>query len=232
MPTFLHAPTLIITLHCPFHQAAPGTPPLCSASYVLRGATQSSHMNRTPPQLSSMMENQLGQNLSTNLCTPMTTVTSASTGISRVTMPTATTPRVTIFTSIPSAEKPTQHYPRPVTATPQTLEDFLLTAQPPLLQYSNFTNSIVPCPPFDPSTHLHQDIFNRIHHPYNTNAFESSLSKFNLTDRYPQLIQNLCYGFPLGNMPSLLKTVILPNPPSCLDYLNTIDEYLASKVES
>ena len=134
--------------------------------------------------------------------------------------------------SAPSVAKPTRRYPGPVVAAPPTSEDLLLAAKPPRLRYSNFTDSIVPRPPFDLSIHLRQDIFDGIHHPYNTDAFESSLLKFNLTDSYPQLVQNLCHGFPLGNMPPLLDAVILPNHPSCLEYSQAIDEYLASEVAS
>jgi len=232
MLIFLHIPILITTLCYPFLQAAPGPPHLCAVSYVPRGATQSSCTNRTTPQSNSMMGNWLGQSSPTNLCAPLMMATSVSTGTSKVTMQTATTPRMSASTSAPFVGKPTWHFPGPVTVGPPMLEDFLLAAQPACLQYSTFTDSIVLHPPFDLSTHLHQDIFDRIHHPYNTDAFESFLLKFSLTDRYPQLIQNLHHGFPLGTMPPLLDTIISPNHPSCLEHSQAIDDYLASEVAS
>jgi hypothetical protein len=232
IPTPLHAPALTVLSRPPFLQATPGPPPLHAASYVRRGAIQFSHMSRTHPQLSSTTANLPGQNSLINPSDPLTTVTYASIGTSRATVRIATTPRASAFTSALSVVKLTQHSPGHAAAAPPTLEEFLLVAQPPHLQYPDFTDSIVPRPFFDPIIHLHQEIFDRIHHPYNTDAFESSLIKFNLMDRYPRLVHNLRHGFPLGNMPPLIHTVILSNHPSCIEYSLAINEYLAAEVAS
>jgi hypothetical protein len=92
-------------------------------------------------------------------------------------------------------------------------------------------------------THLHHssisdfldpqiDIFTRIIHPYDTAAFESLLSKHNLSHLYPLLVTNLRNGFPLGDMPSLTKTVILQNHPSAMQYAEIVDQYLIDEVKA
>ncbi len=49
---------------------------------------------------------------------------------------------------------------------------------------------------------------------------------------YPNLCQNLCDGFPLGNMPNLQYTIIIPNNPSCFMYSAAVDTYLQEEVEA
>ncbi len=48
---------------------------------------------------------------------------------------------------------------------------------------------------------------------------------------YPNLCQNLCDSFPLGNMPNLQCTIIIPNNPSCFMYPASVDTYLQEEVE-
>ena len=66
------------------------------------------------------------------------------------------------------------------------------------------------------------DIFLKIIHPYDTDAFDHLLSKHRLTQFYLLLIQNLRNGFPLGEMPPLTDTVIFKNHPSMLLFLTNI----------
>jgi hypothetical protein len=107
------------------------------------------------------------------------------------------------------------------------LEDFLLIAHTPRLLYTDFSSSIVSHPPYTFSSFDHSSIFNRISHPYNDpDAFESLLLKHNLSSDYPLLPFNLRHGFPLGHMPPIYDTVIIPNNPSILPHMDVIDEYL------
>ncbi|KAF8193974.1 hypothetical protein K438DRAFT_1537523, partial [Mycena galopus ATCC 62051] len=50
--------------------------------------------------------------------------------------------------------------------------------------------------PLGSSTPQHNELFERVIHPYNTSEFEHLLKKHNLSDRYPQLVNNLTHGFP------------------------------------
>jgi hypothetical protein len=62
---------------------------------------------------------------------------------------------------------------------------------------------------------LHQpncadSIANRVVTPYNADAFEHLLHKFNLTSRYPDLVYNIRNGFPISNMPILTHSYTPP----------------------
>lgn len=56
------------------------------------------------------------------------------------------------------------------------------------------------------------------------------LKKHALTDLYPDLITNLCLGFPLGEMGTFIETVILDNIIPSSDYWPLIDSYLLDEV--
>jgi len=73
-------------------------------------------------------------------------------------------------------------------------------------------------------------IANWIVTPYNADAFEHLLRKFNLTSRYPDLAHNIRNGFPIGNMPILTRSYTPPNHKSALDNPSVIREYLAEEV--
>jgi hypothetical protein len=113
-----------------------------------------------------------------------------------------------------------------------TTEEFLAVARPPRLNYSDFSAYIISRPPFDPSLHLHDNIFSRIIHPYDPLAFQFMLDKHDLKSFYPFLIDNLLHGFPLGRMPSIPQTIIIPNNPSFLEHADTIFDYLHKEVSS
>ena len=120
--------------------------------------------------------------------------------------------------------------PFPGPADPETLEVFLLTSKPQLLHYPSFTSSIIHRPTFNPDIHSHPDIFGKIVCPYDANAFALFLDKHALTSSYPNLVTNLLNGFPLGAMPNLLKTSILANHPTVLQYTSEVNEYLEKEV--
>lgn len=100
------------------------------------------------------------------------------------------------------------------------------------LDYSDFSSSVSHRPSFDPSIHMHDDIFSRIIHPYNANAFEHFLQKHDLSRHYPLLVNNLHHGFPLGNMPEIRETIIIPNNRSFTEHADAILEYLRKEVAS
>jgi len=120
--------------------------------------------------------------------------------------------------------------PCPGPAAPRTLEAFLEASLPPTLLYPSFAPTIIQRPNFDANIHAHPEIFNRIVCPYDPDAFALFLDKHDLTSLYPNLVNNLRNGFPLGPMPNLLATNILPNHPTVLDYLPDVDEYLKDEV--
>ena len=120
--------------------------------------------------------------------------------------------------------------PSPAPAGP--IDIFLNTSCPPTLTYPSFSNLIIQCPLFNGSIHSHPDIFTKIVCPYNTNTLATLLDKHNLTTNYPDLVTNLQHGFPLGPMPKLNCTHILPNHPTVTDYHPFIDKYLQEEVAS
>ena len=101
------------------------------------------------------------------------------------------------------------------------------------LPYRDFSSTIVHR---DPSMIADKDysefsdnIFLRIIHPYDTDAFEHFISKHDLTYSYSLLVMNLRHGFPLGEMPPLTDTVIFKNHPSALLHPDVIDKYLTDE---
>ena len=69
-------------------------------------------------------------------------------------------------------------------------------------------------------------------HPYNVDAFQHYLHKHNLTKQYPFLVQNLRKGFPVGKMPKLEQTVIIPNHVSVNENFNVVMEYIKTEVDA
>lgn len=66
--------------------------------------------------------------------------------------------------------------------------------------------------------------------PYNVTAFDSFLKKHDLINAYPHLTHNLSHGFPLGRMPPLLSTVIIPNHPSVQLNMDSVTQYLEVEI--
>ena len=100
------------------------------------------------------------------------------------------------------------------------------------LSYSDFSSSIIPRPPLPTTSSDDSLLFHRILHPYDPNAFDFFLRKHDLLDNYPLLPFNLRFGFPIGHMPLLSQTVIMPNNPSILSYPDTVSDYLTKEVNA
>jgi hypothetical protein len=110
------------------------------------------------------------------------------------------------------------------------IEKFLSFTAPIPLPYRNFSETIIHREPDKDSSELSCNIFNKIIHPYDSDAFHFFLCKHNLSTLYPFLVTNLKEGFPLGDMPALTSTVIIPNHPSTLQYPDVIKKYLTDEV--
>ena len=107
---------------------------------------------------------------------------------------------------------------------------FLPSHEP--IRYTDFSATIHHRYPLADSTPYENEIFERVVHPYDVNAFEFYLAKHDLTKHYPLLCHNLRHGFPVGNMPRLDRTVIIPNHPSVNDNLDVVYEYLDTEVNA
>jgi len=136
-----------------------------------------------------------------------------------------------VYTSVLSAAtKDTTPSPGLAANNLLAYEEFLSIARSPHLRYIDFSSSIIPRFPLVNPSSEHSLIFNRVSHPYNPDAFESFLLKHNLLSDYPLLPFNLRHGFPLGHMPSISSTVIIPNNPSVLPYMDTVSDYLRKEL--
>jgi len=100
----------------------------------------------------------------------------------------------------------------------------------PHLTYSDFSSSVIPQPPLSNPCLDDSFLFNRILHPYNADAFESLLHKHHLFESYPLLPCNLHLSFPIRHMPPLSNTIIMPNNPSIISYVDTVSNYLKKEV--
>jgi hypothetical protein len=130
-------------------------------------------------------------------------------------------------TCAPSAE--VLIMPSPGLAGPNlsTSDDFLsafVDSQKYLL-YTDFSDSIVRRP-FVSSLHSFPSIFEKITTPYNVVDFNFFLNKHDLLAQYPILCSNLTNGFPIGNMPALTMSTVIPNHISCQEHLVQIQTYL------
>lgn len=111
---------------------------------------------------------------------------------------------------------------------PSALEP--VTFPPEFLSYTDFSSSILHRSPSFDTTPFDTEIYNRIITPYNADAFAQLLEQCNLSDKYPLLFNNLSYGFPIGDMPPLTKTIIIPNHPSIMEHLEAVYEYINTEL--
>lgn len=112
---------------------------------------------------------------------------------------------------------------------------FLSLSNPIFIPYHDFSSTIVHRLPNTIDDHPNQafdEIFNRIIHPYDTDAFEFFLTKHDLKIPYSLLVANLRNGFPLGEMPPLLDTVIFKNHPSALEHPEVVEKYLTEETDA
>jgi hypothetical protein len=100
------------------------------------------------------------------------------------------------------------------------------------LVHTNFSNDIHyrPCPPG--ASPIDVEIFEQVIHPYNISAFESSLHQLHLTDAHPLLIHNLTYGFPLGALPELEHSIIIPNHPFVAKNPEVVAAYIDAEMKA
>jgi len=113
-----------------------------------------------------------------------------------------------------------------------TSEDFLdfFSHSQNILTYTDFSSSISRRV-FNSDLHSNSQIFNKIVSPYSPNAFNNLLRQHNILHLYPSLVRNLLTGFPIGPMPEMASTTIIPNHPSCIPFMVEIFNYLTEEVQ-
>jgi len=178
------------------------------------------------PKPNSLMARISGPKLSITVPALPTTRTSASISTSGSHAPAPMAPNGPISAS--------SAVPKAITPSPglavQAPTEFAVVASPPRLLYPSFSPFIHRRPSFIPSLHQLPNIFEKIVCSYNITAFASLLNKHNLTKSYPHLVYNLQHGFPLGRMPPLLSTVIIPNHPSVQLHMDSVTQYLEVEI--
>lgn len=105
-------------------------------------------------------------------------------------------------------------------------------SDPRFLLYKDFSSTILHRTPFSDATPLEIEIYNRIITPYNAEAFAKLLAECGLSEKYPLLVNNLISGFPIGDMPPLTETVIIPNHPSIIEHLESVYDYINTELEA
>ena len=98
--------------------------------------------------------------------------------------------------------------------------------------YFDFLPFVVPRQPLLLASLENEEVRSKIVTPYNADAFESLLSKYDLMNIYPHLVRNLRNGFPLGEFPDLDKHVIFPPHKPSAQYQKDIDPYLEDEVSA
>jgi hypothetical protein len=76
-----------------------------------------------------------------------------------------------------------------------------------------------------------EDIFQCIITPYNADAYNNFLAKFNLTTKYKDLTFNIHHGFPIGGMPPLSQTYTPKNHKSITECPDVILKYSSNEVK-
>lgn len=105
-----------------------------------------------------------------------------------------------------------------------------LLSFPQSLDFTDFSSSTVHRPPPLNTTLSDSEIYNCIITPYSVDAFKSMLNQAHLSHSYSVLVDNLKNGFPIGDMPPLSETIIIPNPSSIIDHLDKVYEYINTEL--
>jgi hypothetical protein len=119
-----------------------------------------------------------------------------------------------------------------VVLPPLPIESFDSLPPPPELSYIDLLPFVVHRSHSQKTSPEHSSLYDRIISPYSSTAFASFLEEHDLLIHYPFLVRNLQSGFPIGRMPKLSRTIIIPNNPSTVPHMNLISEYLISEVEA
>ena len=234
---------MTITSH--FRRAADHNPVTRSAaSSVVSWTTPSANTTRTSHQQNLPTVGQLGQRYPTKASAPQTAKRSASTTISAEPLSSVPIPTVDepIFAHS-AAPNLTTHFHGPVAHAPYGPLATLI--EPPFsesaafshfLSYRDFSSTIAHRESLaiadQDSLEPFNDIYLRIVHPYNTDAFDHFISKHGLSSFYSLLVTNLRNGFPLGEMPPIADTVIFKNHPSAFLHSDAIDKYLIDELDT
>ena len=214
----LHAVMVLPPHQLPFQQALAEQAPLLATYSAQRGATPST-ITLTHPHLQNLPTASLcGQNLSMALCSPQMVTRCAQTTTFKVSTPPSLviTRKETTPTSAHSAARtilPSPGLVAHIISLSTKVEDFLQVGTPPTLHYTNFSSSISHRPSLSNALPSDREIFSHIVHPYHTAAFNSFLTKHKLYKTYPLLVNNLCYGFPLGGDAVFAKHRYFPEQP-------------------
>ena len=216
-----------------------------AASYVVNSIMPLANITTTPARQRNLPTvSKPGQRFSMAPSAPLTAKSSASTTMSVESRPYAPIPTANENISVPSvAQNPTMLSPGPVDRVLHrdghsvTAIDFfssLTTSQ--FLFYRDFSNTIVHRDPLitaDANSSISSDdIYLRIVHPYDSDAFHHFISKHHLTNFYSLLVTNLRCGFPLGEMPPIMDTVIFKNHPSAALHSDAITNYLTDELKA
>src|SRR6266550_1050591 len=202
----VHEPRPLLDHPVPFKTAPAATLRLPCTSSVQRRDTSSAH---APPPPSTMAKPYSAK--SKKETSPQQKGRSLSAGAGTSEAPTprhaTTTAKINESTSAPFAEK------NPITPSPGhvdvTLASRACRTEKP---YFDFLPLVIPRQPLPFASPANEMIRSKIVTPYNADAFEYFLNKYNLSDTYPHLVRNLRNGFPLGEFPELEKHVILQRP--------------------
>jgi hypothetical protein len=116
-------------------------------------------------------------------------------------------------------------------SVPKANHPFNLTPHP-TIQYADFSSTIHSRSRLQGSSLSDNLIYERVVHPYNTDAFELLLQSHKLTAKYPFLVRSLREGFPIGSMPKLESTVIIPNHSSVQENLDVVYDYIRTEIDA
>ena len=111
-------------------------------------------------------------------------------------------------------------------ATPPAQRQLDSFFRPGHLPFHDFSPIIIPRYPLTNSTTFENELFERIITPYDINAFFIELAIYGLSDRYSILLNYLRNGFPLGDVPALTETIIIPNHSSVSKHPIAVRKYI------
>lgn len=250
--TSLVTPGLASTPHIPFggaiHQTTPLPVPQTQRTallpqHVLFAQRHTSYAFTRNPLPPSATENHASQHTTTAYSGPSkawAAIQSAPASVSSSTWPPAAS--VSMKTGVSTSAASVDESIQPSLATPPV---FVLpkapseldpitppSFSPNFLQYTDFSATILHRSPLPNTTASDSEIYNRIITPYDPQAFNKLLSEYDLSDKYPFLVNNLTYGFPMGDMPHLTESIIIPNHPSITEHLKAVYEYINTELDA